>query len=120
MTHNRTPEILSATTIIEDEVVNLEGEEIGYIRELMFDLAHGRVAYAVLSFHGFLGLGDKLFAVPWPALKLDAEKKRFILDVDRETLEKAPGFNPDAWPEPDDYDWYGEVFGYWGYDPYWG
>jgi hypothetical protein len=59
----------------------------------MIDLENGRIAYAVLSFGGFLGMGDKLFAIPWNTLTVDTVEKRFVLDVDKKKLELAPGFD---------------------------
>ncbi len=70
---NEYPQVLSASTIIGDKVLNPAGEQLGIIKELMIDLDEGNVAYAVLSFGGFLGMGDKLFAIPWEALALDTE-----------------------------------------------
>lgn len=92
-------QVLSASSIRGDSVRNLEGEKLGEIEDLVIDLASGAVAYAVLSFGGFLGLGEKLFAVPWNAMGLDLEERSFILDVDREFLEHAPGFDRNAWPD---------------------
>jgi hypothetical protein len=96
---NGDPRVLSASTICSDAVVNGAGENLGEIEELMIDLESGRVAYAVLSFGGFLGVGNKLFAVPFEALELDAANHCFILDVSREKLERAPGFDKDGWPD---------------------
>lgn len=59
----------------------------------MLDVPSGRVAYAVLSFGGFLGMGEKLFAEPWSALTLDTVNKRFVLDVTKDRLTDAPGFD---------------------------
>lgn len=110
---------LSATTIIGDGVVNEYGEDLGKIEDLMIDLDHNRVAYAVLSFGGILGIGEKLFAIPLEALRLDAENHRFVLAVERERLEEAPGFDKDEWPDAGDLDHRREVFVFYGYDPYW-
>ncbi len=96
------PHVLSAQTMIGDTVRNAAGEDLGKIEELMIDLDHNRVAYAVLSFGGFLGIGDKFFAVPIESLALDAPNHEFILDVSREKLEKAPGFDKDNWPNTAD------------------
>jgi len=96
------PRVLSATTIIGDGVRNASGDHLGRIEELVVDVDNGRVAYAVLSFGGFLGLGDKLFAVPWAALRLATDEHRFVLDVDRSVLEKAPGFDKRNWPDMSD------------------
>jgi hypothetical protein len=79
----------------------------------------GRIAYAVLSFGGFLGIGNKLFAIPWDALKLDEENHEFILDIDRNTLENAPGFDKDNWPDMADPEFGSSIFNYYGYRPYW-
>ena len=70
------PRILSAGTIAKDKVRNPAGEDLGRIEELMLDLQEGRIAYAVLSFGGVLGLGDKPFAIPWPALSLRPDAGR--------------------------------------------
>jgi sporulation protein YlmC with PRC-barrel domain len=116
------PDVLSATTMIGDKVVNPQGEELGEIKEFMLDIESGQIAYAVLSFGGFLGLGDKLFAVPWKALRLKPNTHSFVLNVDKETLENAPGFDKDNWPETragDGDTWLTEVYNYYGYDPYW-
>ena len=85
------PNVLAADTLIGDKVVNHQKEDLGKLEHLMIDLANGRIAYAVLSFGGFLGMGDKLFAIPWSALKIDTVEKQFILNVDKEVLKSAPG-----------------------------
>jgi sporulation protein YlmC with PRC-barrel domain len=113
------PRVLSASTIIGDTVVNPDGEKLGDIRELMIDLEFGQVAYAVLSFGGFFGLGDKLFAIPWQALTILPEEHAFLLEIDKETLKDAPGFDKDNWPETTDRTWTEQVYSYYGYAPYW-
>ena len=85
------PNVLAADTLIGYKVVNHQKEDLGKLEHLMIDLANGRIAYAVLSFGGFLGMGDKLFAIPWSALKIDTVEKQFILNVDKEVLKSAPG-----------------------------
>jgi hypothetical protein len=77
------------------------------------------VAYAVMSFGGFLGMGDKLFAVPWAALKLNPDTQRFVLDVERERLERAPGFDKSKWPMMADLTWAAEIHSYYRTQPYW-
>lgn len=110
---------LAASDIIGSRVDNPAGEHLGKIEDLTIDLNQGRIAYAVLSFGGFLGLGDKLFALPWNALKINARDQRFILDVDKETLEAAPGFDKDNWPDMADPAWGSEIHRYYGQQPYW-
>jgi sporulation protein YlmC with PRC-barrel domain len=113
------PRVMSASTLTGDAVTNAVGEDLGRIEELMIDLENGCVAYAVLSFGGFLGLGDKLFAVPFRALTLDTERKCFVLDVPREKLEAAPGFDKHDWPDFADPTFGDEVYGYYGVATYW-
>jgi len=112
---------LSATSILGNKVVNTAGEQLGTMKELMIDLDEGLIAYAVLSFGGFLGLGDKLFAIPWEALTLNDEDHTFILDVDKEVLKDAPGFDKEHWPDNAKYEagWLLGVYEYYGYSPYW-
>jgi sporulation protein YlmC with PRC-barrel domain len=111
--------VLAADTLRGDKVVNLQNEDLGKIEHLMIDLGTGRVAYAVLSFGGFLGMGDKLFAIPWSALTVDTFEKRFILQVDKELLKRAPGFDKEQWPNMADRAWGTQVFKYYGAKPYW-
>lgn len=112
------PELMGANTLVGNDVYNHKDEDLGDIKEIMLDMRSGKVAYAVLSFGGFLGLGQKLFAVPWNALTLDTINKRFILNIEKERLSSAPGFNPDAWPDMADPIWAGEVHAYYGTKPY--
>ncbi len=112
--------VMSASTLNGDSVVNSKGEDLGKIEEIMIHVPSGKIAYAVLSFGGFLGLGDKLFAIPWEALKLDEDNHRFVLDVDKEKMERAPGFDKDRWPDMADPTWSSEIYRYYGYqEPTW-
>jgi sporulation protein YlmC with PRC-barrel domain len=111
--------ILSSSTISGDKVVNRQGEDLGDIKDLMIDVDNGRVAYAVLEFGGFLGLGSKLFAVPLSAMELDSENHRFIFDQTEESLKNAPGFDKDHWPDFADRVWGGSVHSHYGVRPYW-
>jgi len=104
--------MLSADTITGDDVCNLKGDKLGTIQDIMLDIPTGTIRYAVLSSGGFLGMGDRLFAVPWSALELDAEHKRFTLDVDVERLKAAPGFDKDAWPNMADSTWSSSIDSY--------
>ena len=113
------PAVMAADTLTGDKVVNLNKEDLGKIEHLMIDLATGRVAYAVLSFGGFLGLGDKLFAIPWSSLAIDTQEKRFVLNVDKALLERAPGFDKEHWPNMADRAWGANIYSYYGAKPYW-
>ena len=111
--------VLSASSLAGDRVKNPAGEDLGKVTELMIDIPSGRVPYAVLSFGGMLGVGNKLFAVPWNALTLDEDEKQFILKADKARLENAPGFDKDNWPDMADAAWGGTVYSYYGVQPYW-
>lgn len=104
--------LLSADTISGDDVCNLQDEDLGTIQDLMLDVNEGKIRYAVLASGGFLGMGDRLFAVPWKALKQDKENHRFLLDVDVERLKNAPGFDKDNWPDMADPTWNSSVESY--------
>jgi sporulation protein YlmC with PRC-barrel domain len=111
------PALMGADTLLGEDVVSTHNEKLGDIKEIMLDMNTGQVAYAVLAFHGFMGIGEKLFAVPWQALHLDTVGKRFILDVDKDRLKAAPGFNKDNWPDMADIGWANQVHTFYGTDP---
>ncbi len=113
------PRLMTASTLEGDKVVNRQGEDLGEIDEIMLDVPRGRIAYAVMSSGGFLGMGDKLFAIPWSALTLDTDNKCFVLDVDKQRLENAPGFDKDHWPSMADAEFGSQVHSYYGARPYW-
>ena len=112
--------VVSASKIIGEAVVNRQNEDLGKIHELVIDAKEGRLAYAVLSFGGFMGMGNKLFAVPWRAFEFAKLENKLILNVDKEKLKAAPGFDQDAkWPDFADRTWGNSIYKYYGYDPYW-
>lgn len=113
------PRLMTASTLEGDKVVNRQNETLGTISEIMLDVPRGRIAYAVMSSGGFLGLGDKLFAIPWSALTLDTDRKCFVLNVDKETLKNAPGFDKDNWPSMADETWARDLHKYYNQDVYW-
>ena len=113
-TSYETTRLMGAETLIGNDVYNQQGEDLGDIKEIMLDTNTGNVRYAVLSFGGVFGVGSKLFAVPWSALKLDTENKRFILNVDKERLNNAPGFDKDHWPDMADESWENTIHSYYG------
>jgi sporulation protein YlmC with PRC-barrel domain len=108
------PQLMGADTLMGNDVFNKASEDLGDIKELMIDMASGRIAYAVLSFGGVLGMGDKLFAVPWRALTLDTANKRFTLNVAKDKLRDAPGFDKNNWPSMADKAWATGVHSFYG------
>lgn len=113
------PEVMDAATLNGDNVVNAAGDGLGKIEAIMLDVTSGRIAYAVLSFGGVFGIGNKLFAIPWSALTLDAVEKRFVLNASKVQLENAPGFDKDRWPSMADQSWAAAVHTYYHVKPYW-
>ena len=106
------PPLMLDSQLTDKSVRNLEGEDVGKIENLMIDIIHGRIAYAVLSFGGFLGMGNKLFAVPWESLSLDPDDDSFVLSVDKEKLKNAPGFDRGKWPNLTDPIWRDQIHSY--------
>ncbi len=98
-----------ASTLIGKIVKDARGEDIGVIEEIVITTS-GEVAYAVLSFGGFLGMGDKLFAVPWTSLFHGTHEDFLTLYISREKLARAPGFNPDDWPDMKDKNWNSKIW----------
>jgi sporulation protein YlmC with PRC-barrel domain len=108
-----------STKLIGMKFENPQGDALGKIEDLVIDPGEGRIAAVVVSFGGFLGLGEKLVAIPISAFTYDEVKRRFLLNIDKETLRNAPSFGTDDWPELIDRVWAADVFSYYGYPPYW-
>ena len=108
-----------ATQLIGRSVQNPAGDDLGTLKDLMLDGERGRVAYAVLAFGGFLGMGTKLFSIPWEALTLGPDGESLILAVDKGLLAHAPGFDEDKWPSKADSKWCHDVHCHYGFKPYW-
>ena len=109
---NRPVHVLTATSIIGDSVENKQGEKIGKIKDIMLNTEDGRIQYLIIEFGGFMGFGEKLFAVPFSALTLNGKNVDFVLNMEKEFLEKAPGFDVNHWPETNSH--YFDVNSYWG------
>lgn len=111
--------IQKASDLIGKPVVNPGGEVLGEVHDLAIDTEHGQVAYAVLSFGGFLGVGEKWFAIPSAALTLPEDAKHFVLAVEQDRLKDAPGFDKNRWPSMGNSAWGMQVHQYYGLQPYW-
>ena len=106
--------ILSSSTITGQKVHNLKDENIGNIKDLMIDLNNAEIAYAVMSFGGFMGIGDKLFAMPLKAFQFSDNDDTIRLDISKEKLENAPSFDKDNWPKTDDNEFVNSVNSHYG------
>jgi len=103
---------LTASTIIGQKVINTNEEKLGDVKDIMIDLIDGKIHYVVIELGGFLGIGEKYFAIPFDMLEISTKEHAFILDQEKETLKNAPGFDKDHWPDTNAH--YAEFGEYWG------
>ena len=108
-----------ASDVIGANIYNDKTESLGKVDDLVLAGGESRISYAVLSYGGILGIGDKLFAVPWEALTVNTADHEFVLNVDKQVLENAPGFDKDNWPDMAEPGWGSEIHGHYGKKPYW-
>ncbi|CAB3807190.1 PRC-barrel domain-containing protein [Pararobbsia alpina] len=113
------PDIMAAATLDGNKVMSADGEHVGKISDIMLDVRNGRIAYAVLSAGGFLGMGADLHAIPWSALTLDTDQKCFFVDIPAQRLKDDPGFDKDHWPTMADANWGESTYSYYNRQPYW-
>ena len=92
---------------------------MGQVQSFVIDMVAGRIAFVVVSFEGFLGISDKWFAMPWAILTWSDENKKFILDMPKADLEKAPGMDKNNWPENIDFEMVAKTYSNFGVAPYW-
>ena len=110
---HETDRLISSDKVEGTSVYNRAGEHLGSVHNFMVDKFSGRVAYAVMSFGGFLGIGERYHPLPWEKLDYDTRMGGYVVDLDRETLEGAPSFAADEQPWADPA--YGRnVYGYYG------
>jgi sporulation protein YlmC with PRC-barrel domain len=105
--------------VLGKKVVNLASEDIGEIKEVMIDAVAGTVTYAILSFGGFLGMGDKLFAVPWGRLSYERMNDVFMMKANKERLKNAPGFDKNHWPDMTDPTRLSEIYKFYDAESNW-
>ena len=113
------PDVMAADTLDGNKVITADGEHVGKISDIMLDVRSGRIAYAVLSEGGFLGMGNTLHAIPWNALTLDTVEKCFRVDIAAQRIKDDPGFDKDHWPSMADATWGTQLHQYYNRRPYW-
>jgi len=101
--------------IVGSHVKTPEGEELGRIHDFVID-SNGRVAFTILAYGGFMGMGEKLVAIPFSALTYDHIQKHLVVDISREKLESAPSFDRSELLNPK---WAEDNYKYFGIQPYW-
>jgi sporulation protein YlmC with PRC-barrel domain len=113
------PDVMASDSLEGTTVISSDGEDVGKISDIMLDVRGARIAYAVLSEGGFLGMGTTLHAIPWSALTLDTDLKCFRVDTTAQLLKDDPGFEKDHWPSMADATWGTQVHQYYNRQPYW-
>jgi uncharacterized protein YegP (UPF0339 family) len=88
---------VATNRLVQYDVVNKKGEDMGQVQTFVVDMREGLVAFALVAFGGFLGITDKWFALPWGALKWHMDTMKFMLDMPEEVLKNAPGMHKDEW-----------------------
>lgn len=107
-----TQQIVNSEDVVGVEVENTQGENLGKIEALMMDKLTGKVAYVVLSFGGFLGMGDKLFAMPWHIFSYNPDSEKFVISMSKERLKNSPGFDKNHWPDMTSSSWTNSIRDY--------
>jgi hypothetical protein len=106
--------LISSEKVEGTSVENPKGDILGHIQDLMIDKISGQVGYAVLKYGSFLGMGGKLFALPWDQLKYNADRAAYIVDLPVEQLRGAPAYEETSQPEWSDPTWNRSVHDYYG------
>ncbi len=117
---DETDRLIASNKVEGTAVYNRQGERLGEVYNFMVDKYSGQVAYAVMSFGGFLGLGEKYHPLPWRVLTYDTGMGGYVVDLDKERLQGAPSFGRDETPAWGSRDWDRRVHDYYGVPPYWG
>lgn len=116
---DETHRLISADKVQGTVVYNSSGDKLGTVEDVMIDKMSGKVAYAVMSFGGFLGMGEKYHPLPWSTLEYDTEKNGYCVPMSKEVLEKAPTYSPSEGIDMNDRRWGEQVHRYYNVDPYW-
>jgi hypothetical protein len=109
---DETDRLISSDKVEDTPVYNPKGERLGKVHHLMIDKYIGQVAYAVMSFGGFLGMGEKYYPLPWTMLTYDTRMGGYVVDLDRSKLDKAPGYASDS-PDWSDRAYTARIDEYW-------
>lgn len=114
-----TSSLIGSDKVSGTSVFNLAGEDLGEIRDVMIDKASGKVAYAVMSFGGFLGIGERYYPVPWSMLKYDTARGGYVVDLSKSRLEGAPSYGEGGFAGLGDRDYEARLHDFYGAGPYW-
>ncbi len=115
-----TDRLIASDKVEGSAVYNRQDEHLGTVHNLMIDKTSGKVAYAVMSFGGFLGMGESYHPLPWRVLTYDTRKGGFVVDLDRSKLEKAPSYTANDMPDWSNRNYGNRIDDYYGLPYYWG
>jgi sporulation protein YlmC with PRC-barrel domain len=118
-TTESTHKLIAASRVAGTAVQNSAGERLGTLEDVLIDKQSGRVVYALLSFGGFLGIGDKHHPLPWQSLEYDPTSGRYTVNLARERLEGAPVIDEGSYAPLEDVAWGKRVHDYYDVAPYW-
>jgi sporulation protein YlmC with PRC-barrel domain len=118
-TNNPSGKLIAANQVQGTSVYDTKLEKLGSVEDVMIDKESGRIAYAVLSFGGFLGIGDRYYPLPWEKLSYNTEIGGYVVDIDPDVLQGAPSFSDQATASWNDDAWGRNVYAYYGVHPYW-
>jgi sporulation protein YlmC with PRC-barrel domain len=117
---DRLDQVTRATDLRGTQVVNHRNEQLGDIRDVVVDIENGRVVYLVFGAGGFLGLGERYFAIPPRAFRISHQNDwELILPIDQRQIAQAPGFDRDNWPIMANPRWAEEAYRFYGQQPHW-
>jgi PRC-barrel domain len=112
--------VISASKVTGTSVYNIEGERLGEIHDVMLDKRSGKIAYAIMSFGGFLGIGEQYHPLPWATLKYDTRQGGYVVGLTKEQLQGAPTFAATESPAWGDRAYETRIHDYYKMAPYWG
>lgn len=113
----RSHSLISADRVEGTAVYNTDGEKLGHVEDVMLHKTTGKVAYAVVSCGGFLGVGEKYLPMPWSLLTYDEKKGGYVIPANRTKLQEAPSFAPET--RADDSEWRDQVHTHYNAPAYW-
>ena len=116
---DETTSLISSDKVAGTDVYNTDGESLGEIHDVMIDKQSGRIAYAVMSFGGFLGIGERYHPLPWQAMKYDTRQEGYVVGIPLEQLKEAPTFGAGESPAWGDRNYESTLHDYYGVRPYW-
>lgn len=116
---DETTALISSEKVAGTDVYNADGDLLGEIHDVMIDKRSGRIAYAVMSFGGFLGIGERYHPLPWATLKYDTRQGGYVVGLTREQLEGAPTFGRAEAPAWGDRAYETGIHDYYKAPPYW-